>query len=180
MTRYGYAGAWGHEGGPSLWGSASSDPGFLHVGARWYDPAMGRFLQRDPIGIVGGLNIYAYVGNSPLMWIDPSGLSWVGDLYQWILPMRVHRFMAGGGHVPVIDPGKAQDYTLLSCNVLSIAAPVGAGARAAQLGSRAGWRAKLGLHGAYHKFNGVRRCHVQLNWWRKGISKSGGVKRWPL
>ena len=86
MGRYGYAGAWGYEGGPSLWGSASSDPGFLHVGARWYDPAMGRFLQRDPIGILGGLNVYAYVRNKPLRYIDWTGLVPI-DGVEW--PPRV-------------------------------------------------------------------------------------------
>ena len=74
MTRYGYAGAWGYEGGPSLWGSGTYAPDFVHVGARYYSPTLGRFLQRDPIGIFGGLNVYAYVDNNPLTYIDPSGL----------------------------------------------------------------------------------------------------------
>jgi len=47
---------------------------FLHVGARYYDPATGRFLQRDPIGIRGGLNGYTYVGANPLIYVDPFGL----------------------------------------------------------------------------------------------------------
>jgi len=46
----------------------------MHVGARYYDPSTGRFLQRDPIGIAGGLNVYAYVGNRPTVRIDPLGL----------------------------------------------------------------------------------------------------------
>ncbi|MBI5764597.1 MAG: hypothetical protein HZA51_13860 [Planctomycetes bacterium] len=71
-TRYGYAGAWGYQE------AGSTDPlaelGWLHVGARYYDPAAGRFMQRDPIGVWGGSNTYAYVGNSPAGRIDPSGL----------------------------------------------------------------------------------------------------------
>jgi uncharacterized protein RhaS with RHS repeats len=43
------------------------------VGWRYYDPASGRFLQRDPIGIRGGLNVYEYVDSNPLTSIDPSG-----------------------------------------------------------------------------------------------------------
>jgi predicted RNA binding protein YcfA (HicA-like mRNA interferase family) len=48
---------------------------FLHVGARYYDPATGRFLQRDPIGVDGALNFYEYADSSPIFSIDPLGLS---------------------------------------------------------------------------------------------------------
>lgn len=42
--------------------------------ARYYDPNVGRWLSQDPIGIRGGLNLYAYVENKPLMEVDPLGL----------------------------------------------------------------------------------------------------------
>ncbi|PKF76753.1 type IV secretion protein Rhs [Vibrio sp. vnigr-6D03] len=41
--------------------------------ARYYDPLTGRFIQPDPIGLLGGINHYQYAPN-PVMWIDPSGL----------------------------------------------------------------------------------------------------------
>jgi len=71
-SRYGYAGAWGYESADQ-----SFDPltelGWLHVGERYYDPTVGRFMQRDPIGIRGGLNTYAYTRNAPTVRVDPSG-----------------------------------------------------------------------------------------------------------
>ena len=42
--------------------------------ARWYDPAIGRFISEDPIGLSGGINQYSYVGNNPVNATDPSGL----------------------------------------------------------------------------------------------------------
>ena len=45
---------------------------------RAYDPATGRWLSRDPIGEEGGINLYGYVGNNPVMYLDPLGLYDVG------------------------------------------------------------------------------------------------------
>jgi len=42
---------------------------------RDYDAASGRYLQADPIGIAGGLNLYSYVSAQPTMLTDPEGLS---------------------------------------------------------------------------------------------------------
>jgi uncharacterized protein RhaS with RHS repeats len=41
----------------------------------WNQPASGRFISSDPVGLTGGLNTYAYVNDSPLNYIDPMGLA---------------------------------------------------------------------------------------------------------
>ena len=70
------------------WGAYTDTPGYAgvslggarHAGLillthRYYNPDTGRFLTRDPIGYEGGVNVYAYTRNNPVMRSDPSGLS---------------------------------------------------------------------------------------------------------
>jgi len=42
--------------------------------ARYIDPALGRFVSEDPIGLNGGINRYTFVGNDPVNGSDPSGM----------------------------------------------------------------------------------------------------------
>ncbi|MBK8402493.1 MAG: RHS repeat-associated core domain-containing protein [Propionivibrio sp.] len=62
VERYGYT------------GREPDATGLIYYRARYYDPGVARFTQRDPIGLQGGVNQYAYVGNSPVNYSDPSGL----------------------------------------------------------------------------------------------------------
>ncbi|WP_339133397.1 MAG: RHS repeat-associated core domain-containing protein [Candidatus Electrothrix sp. GW3-4] len=41
---------------------------------RYYDPETGRYIAADPIGLGGGMNLYAYVGGDPVNGVDPMGL----------------------------------------------------------------------------------------------------------
>ncbi len=43
---------------------------------RAYNPSLGRWINRDPIGEKGGVNLYEYAANLPTSVIDPSGLTW--------------------------------------------------------------------------------------------------------
>ena len=49
-----------------------ADSNLYYYAARYYDPYIGRFTQRDPIA--DGVNWYAYTYNNPLRFIDPDGL----------------------------------------------------------------------------------------------------------
>lgn len=54
---------------------SDSRSGLVYIRARWYDPAIGRWITKDPIGFRGGdWNLYRYARNSTLLNLDPSGL----------------------------------------------------------------------------------------------------------
>ena len=55
------------------------ETGLYYYRAREYSPELGRFLQRDPIGQMDQVNLYTYVGNSPMVGVDPSGCDMLKD-----------------------------------------------------------------------------------------------------
>jgi RHS repeat-associated protein len=70
----------------SQWGYRT-DPvtGLELVGNRYLDYNDGRWITRDPIGQVGGANLYEYAGDNPTDNIDPSGLMSLGDVGRWYM-----------------------------------------------------------------------------------------------
>jgi RHS repeat-associated protein len=74
--------------------------GLYYYGARFYEPGLQRWFNRDPLGEGGGLNLYGFVGNDPVNGIDPYGLlrwrdfnpallfdaeAWGGLLHSWVV-----------------------------------------------------------------------------------------------
>jgi RHS repeat-associated protein len=64
---YRFGGAWGYINGGS---------GLQQLGARFYWPEIGRFVQQDPLHLPG--NRYVYTWDNPLVWVDPAGWWGVG------------------------------------------------------------------------------------------------------
>ena len=61
-----------------------AETGLHYTYHRDYQPGTGRYLQPDPIGLMGGLNPYSYAGSNPINLIDPSGL--YESLPHYIVP----------------------------------------------------------------------------------------------
>ncbi len=64
-------------------GQYHDDESGLHYNRyRYYDPDTGRFISRDPIGLLGGMNVHTYAPN-PVEWVDPLGLWGVNPIVKY-------------------------------------------------------------------------------------------------
>jgi len=97
--------------------------GLLYMRARYYDPEVGRFISKDPIGFLGGdINLYPYVANNPVNLIDPEGTK--AFLYHFIDGYRVGRLegkgiwesLKFGNEVMQVDRGENADNPRLHAN----------------------------------------------------------------
>jgi len=75
-SAYGEVAVLGPDGGNSLQytGRENEGTGLYSYRFRYYDPMLKRFVQEDPVGLLGGLNLYSYLNNAPTMYTDPDGL----------------------------------------------------------------------------------------------------------
>jgi len=78
-------------------GVASGDSVYNYY--RDYNPAVGRYVESDPIGLAGGLNTYLYAGANPLSFTDPQGTNPAAGL-DW--PVRLLVYQDDKGDVLVL------------------------------------------------------------------------------
>lgn len=69
--------------------------------ARYYSPSLQRFISEDPIGMAGGINLYAYVGNDPISFSDPFG----HDKIDWSWWLLAHGAQVAAGFGDTISFG---------------------------------------------------------------------------
>lgn len=86
--------AYGVTTAPSTWRfqytgqAAIPQLGLYYYKARFYNPALGRFMQTDPIGYDDDVNLYAYVKNDPVNLVDPTGNSAVSKFVKNLVQHR--------------------------------------------------------------------------------------------
>ena len=75
-------------------GKEMDDSGLYYYSTRYYAPWLQRWISADPAGTVDGLNLYAFVGNNPLRYVDPAG----GAKAESVIMLYSSFISAVGGH----------------------------------------------------------------------------------
>jgi RHS repeat-associated protein len=98
-----------------------AETGLYYYRARYYDPQVGRFISRDPLGFGGGdVNVYAYVKNRPTVLRDPLGLYGESWDPEWPENTTVIQNPPTSSKICYKNCDKAR---LLSCTLRKVAEP---------------------------------------------------------
>ena len=68
---------------------SDDESGLYYFGHRFYSPRLARWLTRDPIEEDGGINLYAYCGNNPILYYDKDGCAYFAKRKLSALPWRI-------------------------------------------------------------------------------------------
>jgi RHS repeat-associated protein len=100
----------GHQKNSSLdnpWGFCSKrtegETGLIYFGMRYYDPAIGRWITKDPLGFIDGSNRYLYVGNNPFSRLDAHGLFSFSEAWDSIFSITKNFFNLFSTPLCIID-----------------------------------------------------------------------------
>ena len=162
--------------------------GLILAGFRWYSPHLMRWLSRDPIGYEGGVNLYGYVEQNPVNYIDPDGLDGLrmisnaaagfGDSISFGITRSIRRALT---RYLFNEDKEVVDYDSWSYRVGDMAG-IGFGCSAAGAGAitAKGYRFRFMFHGPHHYFPelGRRSRHFEILRFRKGVRNSH--KKWQF
>jgi RHS repeat-associated protein len=89
-----------------------SETGLSYNYFRDYNPQTGRYIESDPIGLMGGVNTYVYVGGNPINGLDPEGLVNLSNLALAGSDFALSTSEAGAGVVTMIASAAGLDSPL--------------------------------------------------------------------
>lgn len=127
---FGYNARWGYY--------LDRETGLYLCQHRYYDPGTGRWINRDPIGVVGGVDLYQYTNSSPTLINDSSGLA------TWV---QVGSFLGGYSHAYIQFDKPCMGSTSFGFWPASGSAPYGSSGGSLGVGSSSGSSAGLGSSG---------------------------------
>ncbi|XDT72080.1 polymorphic toxin type 17 domain-containing protein [Hahella sp. SMD15-11] len=102
------------------------ETGLYHNTMRDYDPELGRYLQRDPIGLAGGLNVYGYAYQNPLAYFDPTG--------EVVPAVAMDYARCLGGCLGGVAAGYVLEKLLMGCDADGLIGALGGAAAGCALG----------------------------------------------
>ena len=148
------------------------ETGFYYLNSRYYDPAVGRFINADnqlTMGTLAGVNLFTYCGNDPVNRKDPTGEAW----YHWAIGAAV---VAAAAVATVVTCGGFAAAAAAVCMVGSgVAAATTAStvAAAAFIGSAAIYGAAVLASASCS--NSIEEFNAQGNWGTVAATAGGAV-----